>query len=104
MLVPVSLLVFLFVSFVFPVFVSLSLNSCVMFWDIRAPRVLQTMADQRKQKVEEKPLENPHGVPNTFKHLDLTWKPLIRVQHISYNISYCIYHTVPLLMYNRPLG
>uniref|UniRef100_A0A4W5K6L2 Dynein axonemal intermediate chain 3 n=1 Tax=Hucho hucho TaxID=62062 RepID=A0A4W5K6L2_9TELE len=59
-------------------------DCCVMFWDIRAPRVLQTMADQRKQKVEEKPLENPHGVPNTFKHLDLTWKPLIRVQHISY--------------------
>uniref|UniRef100_A0A8C7NFB2 Dynein axonemal intermediate chain 3 n=1 Tax=Oncorhynchus mykiss TaxID=8022 RepID=A0A8C7NFB2_ONCMY len=54
-------------------------DCCVMFWDIRAPRVLQTMADQRKQKVEEKPLENPHGVPNTFKHLDLTWKPLIRV-------------------------
>uniref|UniRef100_A0A674C8J6 Dynein axonemal intermediate chain 3 n=1 Tax=Salmo trutta TaxID=8032 RepID=A0A674C8J6_SALTR len=65
-------------------------DCCVMFWDIRAPRVLQTMADQRKQKVEEKPLENPHGVPNTFKHLDLTWKPLIRVQHISYNISYCM--------------
>uniref|UniRef100_A0A8C8GYP5 WD repeat domain 63 n=1 Tax=Oncorhynchus tshawytscha TaxID=74940 RepID=A0A8C8GYP5_ONCTS len=55
-------------------------DCCVMFWDIRAPRVLQTMADQRKQKVEEKPLENPHGVPNTFKHLDLTWKPLIRLQ------------------------
>lgn len=82
MLGPVSLLVFLFVSFVLSVSVSLP-TSCVMFWDIRAPRVLQTMADQRKQKVEEKPLENPHGVPNTFKHLDLTWKPLIRVQHIS---------------------
>ncbi|CAB1323949.1 unnamed protein product [Coregonus sp. 'balchen'] len=54
-------------------------DCCVMFWDIRAPRVLQTMVNQRKQKVEEKPLENPHGVPNTFKHLDLTWKPLVRV-------------------------
>uniref|UniRef100_A0AAY5L9F9 WD repeat domain 63 n=1 Tax=Esox lucius TaxID=8010 RepID=A0AAY5L9F9_ESOLU len=55
-------------------------DCCLMFWDIRAPRVaFQNMADQRKQKVEEKPLENPDGVPNTFKHLNLTWKPLFRV-------------------------
>uniref|UniRef100_A0A8B9GVX3 WD repeat domain 63 n=1 Tax=Astyanax mexicanus TaxID=7994 RepID=A0A8B9GVX3_ASTMX len=55
-------------------------DCCVMFWDLRAPRVVSQSQIDRKQKTEEKILDNPHGVPNTFKHLDLTWKPLIRVQ------------------------
>ncbi|XP_036448271.1 dynein intermediate chain 3, axonemal isoform X2 [Colossoma macropomum] len=54
-------------------------DSCLMFWDLRTPRVVAQSLTDRKQKTEEKVLENPHGVPNTFKHLDLTWKPLIRV-------------------------
>ncbi|XP_022533007.2 dynein axonemal intermediate chain 3 isoform X1 [Astyanax mexicanus] len=54
-------------------------DCCVMFWDLRAPRVVSQSQIDRKQKTEEKILDNPHGVPNTFKHLDLTWKPLIRV-------------------------
>ncbi|KAL7863998.1 hypothetical protein AOLI_G00154180 [Acnodon oligacanthus] len=54
-------------------------DGCVMFWDLRTPRVVAQALTDRKQKTEEKVLENPHGVPNTFKHLDLTWKPLIRV-------------------------
>ncbi|XP_067301422.1 dynein axonemal intermediate chain 3 [Pseudorasbora parva] len=54
-------------------------DCCVLFWDLRPPRVAsQSLADV-KQKSEDKPLENPHGVPNTFKHLNLTWKPIIRV-------------------------
>ncbi|XP_066528907.1 dynein axonemal intermediate chain 3 isoform X2 [Hoplias malabaricus] len=54
-------------------------DGCVMFWDLRAPRVVAQPLIDKKQKIEEKILENPHGVPNTFKHLDLTWKPLTRV-------------------------
>uniref|UniRef100_A0A8C1C130 Dynein axonemal intermediate chain 3 n=1 Tax=Cyprinus carpio carpio TaxID=630221 RepID=A0A8C1C130_CYPCA len=53
--------------------------SCVLFWDLRPPRVVSQSLTDVKQKSEEKPLENPHGVPNTFKHLNLTWKPFIRV-------------------------
>ncbi|XP_064189536.1 dynein axonemal intermediate chain 3 [Anguilla rostrata] len=53
-------------------------DCCVMFWDIRAPRAATQSVTDKKQK-EEIPLENPHGVPNTFKHLDLSWKPLFRV-------------------------
>ncbi|XP_051517378.1 dynein axonemal intermediate chain 3 [Myxocyprinus asiaticus] len=56
-------------------------DCCVMFWDLRAPHVTsQSLTETRNQrKTEERPLENPHGVPNTFKHLNLTWKPFIRV-------------------------
>ncbi|KAJ8376399.1 hypothetical protein SKAU_G00069790 [Synaphobranchus kaupii] len=54
-------------------------DCCVMFWDIRAQRVATQSVTDKKQKGEEMALENPHGVPNTFKHLDLSWKPLIRV-------------------------
>lgn len=54
-------------------------DCCVLFWDIRAPRVVSQSLTDMKKKSEEKLLENPHGVPNTFKHLNLTWKPFIRV-------------------------
>ncbi|XP_053542409.1 dynein axonemal intermediate chain 3 isoform X2 [Ictalurus punctatus] len=57
--------------------VSCSPDGCVMFWDLRAPRV--AAPTDKKHKAEENPLKNPHGVPNTFKHLDLSWKPLFRV-------------------------
>ncbi|KAM4629289.1 dynein axonemal intermediate chain 3 [Polymixia lowei] len=54
-------------------------NCSVMFWDIRAARAATQPTADRKQKAEEMPLENPHGDPNTFRHLNLTWKPLFRV-------------------------
>ncbi|KAJ8408511.1 hypothetical protein AAFF_G00259250 [Aldrovandia affinis] len=54
-------------------------DCCVMFWDIRAPRVAAQPVIDKQQKVEQTPLENPNGVPNTFSHLDLSWNPLIRV-------------------------
>ncbi|XP_048034159.1 dynein axonemal intermediate chain 3 isoform X1 [Megalobrama amblycephala] len=54
-------------------------DCCVLFWDLRPPRAVSQSLTDVKQKSEDKPLENPQGVPNTFKHLNLTWKPLIRV-------------------------
>ncbi|KAK1803769.1 hypothetical protein P4O66_020792, partial [Electrophorus voltai] len=54
-------------------------DCCVMFWDLRAPRTVVNALTDTKPKPEEKTVENPYGVPSTFKHLDLTWKPLFRV-------------------------
>ncbi|XP_067845904.1 dynein axonemal intermediate chain 3 [Heptranchias perlo] len=52
-------------------------DCCILFWDIRRPKAsLQTMQEKRKI---EKELQNPEGVPNTFKHLDLNWKPMHKV-------------------------
>jgi hypothetical protein len=46
--------------------------STVFFWDTRPPK---TAAHLDKKKDEP---ANPMGVPNTFKHLDLTWKPHLK--------------------------
>ena len=46
----------------------LHLCSSVCVWDLGAPRIAKT--------TEEK---NLSGIPTTFKHLDLTWKPHLKV-------------------------
>ncbi|KAM6938652.1 dynein axonemal intermediate chain 3-like [Lycodopsis pacificus] len=48
--------------------VTCSPDCALMFWDVRVPH--------RKQNVDQR---TPDGVPDTFKHLDHTWKPLFRV-------------------------
>lgn len=50
-----------------------------MFWDVRLPRLLSQHAAERKQTSDEKAHLTPYSVPDTFKHLDRTWKPLFRV-------------------------
>ncbi|XP_063710237.1 dynein axonemal intermediate chain 3-like [Symsagittifera roscoffensis] len=59
----------------------------VMFWDIRAPKGTSNL----------KPHDNPLKVPNTFKYLDLLWKPIMRIpihrtdghgEHSPYVFSY----------------
>ena len=45
--------------------------SCVLLWDTKPPKGHQ---------VEEHD-KSLTGVPNTFKHLDLTWKPLLKVMN-----------------------
>uniref|UniRef100_A0A8C4Z2H7 Dynein axonemal intermediate chain 3 n=1 Tax=Gadus morhua TaxID=8049 RepID=A0A8C4Z2H7_GADMO len=51
-------------------------NCSLMFWDIRAQRVgVQPLSD-KKQRVED----NPYSVLDTFSHLNLTWKPLLKVR------------------------
>ncbi|XP_048860045.1 dynein axonemal intermediate chain 3-like isoform X1 [Brienomyrus brachyistius] len=54
-------------------------DCCVMFWDIRVPRAATHSLTERKSKVTEPPRVNQSDVPNTFKHLDLSWKPFIKV-------------------------
>lgn len=50
-----------------------------MFWDVRAQKLLSQSASDRKQNADQKTNLTPYGVPNTFKHLERTWKPLFRV-------------------------
>ncbi|KAL8583506.1 hypothetical protein ACOMHN_056316 [Nucella lapillus] len=50
-------------------------DNCVLFWDTRAAKGMQP-------KDDDKGLKNPMGVPNTFRHLDLAWKPMLKM-HLS---------------------
>ncbi|XP_068599557.1 dynein axonemal intermediate chain 3 [Brachionichthys hirsutus] len=53
--------------------VSCSSDGFLMFWDVRVPKQSSQSAADRK------PQSTAHGAPNTFKHLDRTWKPLFGV-------------------------
>ncbi|CAF0793564.1 unnamed protein product [Rotaria sordida] len=46
----------------------------VLFWETRVPR-----AGVKPLSKKEREIINPMGVPLTFKHLDLIWKPFLRV-------------------------
>nr|KAG5698305.1 hypothetical protein BaRGS_017007 [Batillaria attramentaria] len=50
-------------------------DNCVLFWDSRPPKGVQ-------QKDDDKGPKNPMGIPNTFRHLDLQWKPMLKM-HLS---------------------
>lgn len=47
-------------------------DNCVLFWDTRPPKGHQTKDDDKGPK-------NPMGIPNTFRHLDLQWKPMLKM-------------------------
>uniref|UniRef100_A0A8P4G9M5 Dynein axonemal intermediate chain 3 n=1 Tax=Dicentrarchus labrax TaxID=13489 RepID=A0A8P4G9M5_DICLA len=59
--------------------VTCSPDCTIMFWDLRMQRLLSHSATDRKQSVDQKTQMTPYSVPDTFKHLDRTWKPLFRV-------------------------
>ncbi|XP_033738311.1 WD repeat-containing protein 63-like isoform X3 [Pecten maximus] len=55
---------------------SCATDYCVLVWDtrpVKGPGQLITT------KETDKGPKNPIGVPNTFKHLDLSWKPILKV-------------------------
>lgn len=54
--------------------ISCATDNCVLFWDTKPPKI-HTLHDDKGPK-------QPMGVPDTFKYLDLTWKPHLRV-HLS---------------------
>ncbi|XP_062921139.1 dynein axonemal intermediate chain 3 isoform X1 [Mobula hypostoma] len=57
--------------------ITCSPDCAILFWDIRHTKsTVQSMKEKRKIGKE---LQNPKGVPNTFKHLDLHWKPMHKV-------------------------
>ncbi len=49
--------------------------SQVLLWETRAPR-----GGVKPLSKKEREILNPMGVPLTFKHLDLIWKPILRVK------------------------
>uniref|UniRef100_A0A3Q0RVD9 Dynein axonemal intermediate chain 3 n=1 Tax=Amphilophus citrinellus TaxID=61819 RepID=A0A3Q0RVD9_AMPCI len=51
----------------------------VMFWDLRVPKLQSQPLADRKQNVDQKTPTTTYSVPETFKHLHRTWKPLFRV-------------------------
>ncbi|CAK8676252.1 unnamed protein product [Clavelina lepadiformis] len=55
--------------------ITCSTDGNVMVWDIRPPK--PTQAAPREQV--DKNIPTPFGVSQTFKHLDLTWKPLLKL-------------------------
>ncbi|XP_063795014.1 dynein axonemal intermediate chain 3 isoform X2 [Pseudophryne corroboree] len=57
--------------------VTCSPDCSVMFWDIRSHKMNMQTATNRKL-AEENKREIPFGVPDTFQHLDLIWRPLIK--------------------------
>ncbi|KAM8931095.1 dynein axonemal intermediate chain 3 [Pelodytes ibericus] len=57
--------------------ITCSPDCSVIFWDIRSNKPHgQNVPD--KKPVDQNQLENPLGTPDTFKHLDLIWKPLLK--------------------------
>ncbi|XP_072918615.1 dynein axonemal intermediate chain 3 [Hemitrygon akajei] len=57
--------------------ITCSPDCAILFWDIR--RTKSTVHSMQQKRKVEKELQNPKGVPNTFKHLDLHWKPMHKV-------------------------
>ena len=54
-----------------------SFCSSVLFWDIPATKLPEQPSSEKVK--EEEVFYMPPDVPDTFKHLDLCWKPLIKV-------------------------
>uniref|UniRef100_A0AAV2KRL2 WD repeat-containing protein 63 n=1 Tax=Knipowitschia caucasica TaxID=637954 RepID=A0AAV2KRL2_KNICA len=56
--------------------VTCSPDGHISFWDIRVATLLTQSTPEKKQKVDP---TSPYSAPETFKHLDRTWTPLLRV-------------------------
>ncbi|XP_071342532.1 dynein axonemal intermediate chain 3 isoform X2 [Trachinotus anak] len=67
--------------------VTCSPDCTIMFWDVRVPKLLNQPASDKKQNVDQKTQMTPYSVPDTFKHLDRTWKPLFKVSLPKIDIS-----------------
>uniref|UniRef100_A0A3B5AIP0 WD repeat domain 63 n=1 Tax=Stegastes partitus TaxID=144197 RepID=A0A3B5AIP0_9TELE len=67
--------------------VTCSPDCTVMIWDVRVPKPLNQSLSDRQQNVDQKTPITPYIVPETFKHLDRTWKPLLRVSVPKINTS-----------------
>ncbi|XP_052258483.1 dynein axonemal intermediate chain 3-like isoform X6 [Dreissena polymorpha] len=53
-------------------------DNCILVWDTRPTKGPQQQQQGAKPK-DKDGTKNPIGVPDTFKHLDLTWKPMLKV-------------------------
>lgn len=59
--------------------------SSVLVWDIRPPRAAVPYHSSASAK--EDGARDAGGVPATFKHLNLTWKPLLKVRPRQFNLQ-----------------
>ncbi|KAM6199951.1 dynein axonemal intermediate chain 3 [Sarcoramphus papa] len=57
--------------------VTCSPDCSVLFWDIPATKLPEQPSSEKVK--EEEIFDMPPDVPDTFKHLDLCWKPLIKI-------------------------
>ncbi|KAK1210332.1 DNAI3 protein, partial [Pygoscelis papua] len=57
--------------------VTCSPDCSVLFWDIPATKLPEQPSSEKVK--EEEIFSMPPDVPDTFKHLDLCWKPLIKI-------------------------
>uniref|UniRef100_A0A5F8GT04 Dynein axonemal intermediate chain 3 n=1 Tax=Monodelphis domestica TaxID=13616 RepID=A0A5F8GT04_MONDO len=55
--------------------VTCSVDCTIYFWDIRPTRPPPVTPEKKKEEV----IEVPKDVPLTFLHLDLSWKPLLKI-------------------------
>lgn len=53
---------------------SAATDHSILVWDIRPPKAAHNQPEKKKDNIH-----NPMGVATTFKHLDLTWKPQLKV-------------------------
>ncbi|XP_008404435.1 dynein axonemal intermediate chain 3 isoform X2 [Poecilia reticulata] len=59
--------------------ITCSPDCSLRFWDVRLPAVFTNTPGESTPAVENKTQMTTCSVPETFKHLDRTWKPLLRV-------------------------
>ncbi|XP_026201778.1 WD repeat-containing protein 63 isoform X2 [Anabas testudineus] len=64
--------------------VTCSPDCSMLFWDVRVPKLSIQSAPDGKQNVAQM---TPYTIPDKFKHLDRTWKPLFRVSLPKINTS-----------------
>ncbi|KAF1496076.1 WD repeat-containing protein 63, partial [Pygoscelis antarcticus] len=57
--------------------VTCSPDCSILFWDIPATKLPEQPSSEKVK--EEEVFSMPPDVPDTFKHLDLCWKPLIKI-------------------------
>ncbi|XP_004841411.1 WD repeat-containing protein 63 [Heterocephalus glaber] len=57
--------------------VTCSADCTICFWDIRPQKTLTPLLTEKKK---EESIEVPFDVPSTFLHLDLSWKPFIKMK------------------------
>ncbi|XP_074077877.1 dynein axonemal intermediate chain 3 [Macrotis lagotis] len=55
--------------------VTCSIDCVIYIWDIRPTRPPPMPSDKKKEEI----VEIPHDMPPTFLHLDLSWRPLIKI-------------------------
>ncbi|XP_058494774.1 dynein axonemal intermediate chain 3 [Solea solea] len=67
--------------------VTCSPDCAILFWDVRLPRLLSQYSSDGRPIADQKTQMTPYSVPDTFKHLDRTWKPLFRVSLPKINTS-----------------